>query len=529
MRISMKRLLAAWLALVLALGCASFAAAEDKSANVAVTGTIGSINPLLIDATEVEKYVMSLTWLPLVELNEELEFVPLLAESISTEDNQLFTIKLRDDAVWSDGEPVTSADVLFTLLLVTSPEAGEAYLNQYVIVGTDDETGHLPSGAQEIEGVRILDDKTLTVQTKWPTALYTFNNNFGRYLFVLPEHVLKDVPRDEILGSDWFNHPDVISGPYFVSEVDLNHYVRFTANESFFLGAPKIKYLNFNVTDSAQVLAGLKSGEIDLVQQTMGTIPMEDYEAVGDLPGVTAVSGSPITNQSIFINVENVPDIRIRQALLYGLDRETILQEMLYGNGELVDGFLCSASPYYTDIGLTPYDPEKAGALIAEAAADGADTTLTWYAWSDDQTFVNAVSYTAALFADLGLTIDVQTVNLDTLMDLAGRGEIDVMSVQYTFMPVDPYTDMSWLLSAEGWTHYHTDATDEALALTQTATSLQEIADAYAVVDRAMQEDPAMISAYIMSTLGAVNNRLVGAKPNVFGTFINVHEWDIQE
>ena len=194
-----------------------------------------------------------------------------------------------------------------------------------------------------------------------------------------------------------------------------------------------------------------------------------------------------------------------------------------------MDGFLCSASPYYTDIGLTPYDPEKAGALIAEAAADGADTTLTWYAWSDDQTFVNAVSYTAALFADLGLTIDVQTVNLDTLMDLAGRGEIDVMSVQYTFMPVDPYTDMSWLLSADGWTHYHTDATDEALALTQTATSLQEIADAYAVVDRAMQEDPAMISAYIMSTLGAVNNRLVGAKPNVFGTFINVHEWDIQE
>ncbi|MGN0803479.1 MAG: ABC transporter substrate-binding protein [Candidatus Faecivicinus sp.] len=242
-------------------------------------------------------------------------------------------------------------------------------MNVYAIEGVGDD-GYVEAGATEISGIRIIDDKTLTITTKWETALYTFENNYGRYILILPEHILGDVPKDQLLTNEWFNAPTVVSGPCFIQDFDLNHYV---ANENYWLGAPNIKYLNINVFASSQLLAGLQSGEIDLIQQTMGDIPLEDYESVRALENVTIYPGTPITNQSIFINVENVPDVRIRQAL--------------------------------TDPG--------------------------------------------------------------------------------------------------------------------------EITARYLLVDQQVQQDAPMISAYILSALGATSNRLVGATPDVFGTFINVHEWDI--
>ena len=534
MRKTLKVLLSLTLALSMLLGMTVTAQAEaaDKSVNIAVTSTLPSLNPLLIDSTEIMKYALSLEFLPMVELNSQLEFVPQLAESITTEDNLTFTIKLQDNAVWSDGEPVTSEDVLFTFLLLTSPEfIPFAAVGQYMIAGTDD-SGAMPEGATEIDGVQIVDEKTVNVTTKWETALYTFENVIGRYVFVLPEHILGEVPRDELGTYDWFNKPDVISGPYFVQEADLNHYVHYVANEDYFLGAPKIKYLNLNVVAPSQLLAGLQSGEIDLIQQTMGSIPLEDYDAVRALNGVTAVTGTPVTNESIFFNVENVPDKRIRQALLYGIDRQMILDNFIYGNGEIVDAFLCSSSLFYSEeLGVTAYDPEKAAALIAEAAADGADTSLDWYLNSSETAFLNAAQLVQATFQGMGLNIELHPVDISTLMTVAGDGTFDMMSVEYTYAPVDPYTDVSWLLSADGWTRYYNPDLDEPFLLTQ-ATDVADIDTAiaaYLTIDQATVEDVPMISAYIISTMGAVSNRLVGANPDVFGTFVNVNEWDIAE
>jgi len=527
----MKKLLSALLALMLLALPMAGAVAQDAPGSITIAATSGpsSLNPLLIDATEIMKYALSLEFLPLVELSRELDFVPQLAESITTEDNLTFTIRLRENAVWSDGVPVTSRDVLFTFLLLTSPEAGRAILSQYLIVGTDD-AGMMPSGATEIEGVKLIDDKTLTVTVKWPTALYTFENNFGRYLFVLPEHVLGDIPRDQLLTHEWFRKPDVISGPYFITEADLNHYIRYRANENYFLGAPKIDRINLQILTPAQLLAGLKTGEIDLVQQTLASVLLEDYDAIRSLPDVKAVFGAAITNQTIFINVQNVPDVRLRRALLLGMPRELILSEMMGGHGEIVDAVLCSASPYYSgDLGVTAYDPEAAAQLIADAKADGADASLVWYCNSDDTAFVSVVELVAALMADLGMDIEIRTVDLDSLMGVAGEGSFDVMSVQYTFAPTDPYTDMVWQLSADGWTRYDNPALAEHFALTQESADVEAVRAAYLAINQAVVADCPMISAYVISAMGAVSDRLLNAVPDVYGTFVNVHEWELAE
>ena len=524
-----KKLASLVLALGLAAGMGGVSLAEEnaQAVNIAVTGTMTSMNPLLMDFTEVGKYTQSLAFLPLMEMNSELEFVGMLAEDITTEDNLTFTIKLKEEAVWSDGTPVTTADVMYTFLCMASPEAGNPSMNMYSIVGVGDD-GMIESGATEIEGIKIVDEKTMTVTTKWQVALDAFRNNIGRYMLILPEHVLGDIPMSEMQTNEWFLKPTVVSGPYFIEDYDLNHYVHYVANENYFMGAPKIKYLNINVVQPAQLLAGLKSGEIDLIQQTTGDILLEDYEAVRALENVTVYQGKPITNQSIFINVNNVPDVRIRQALLYGLDRETILSQLVKGNGEIVDAFLCSASPYYSEaLGVTEYDPEKAMKLIAEAKADGADTRITWHVNSGDATLVQAATFAAAMYAELGLTVEVKTVDLANLMTVANSDEMQLVGVQYTYAPVDPYTDMCWLLSEDGWTRYADEEVANALFETQALTDLDEIREKYLFVNQKVQEEVPMISAYIISTIGVTSDRLVNATPDVFGTFINVHEWEI--
>ncbi|MBR0219888.1 MAG: ABC transporter substrate-binding protein, partial [Clostridia bacterium] len=67
-----------------------------------------------------------------------------------------------------------------------------------------------------------------------------------------------------------------------------------------------------------------------------------------------------------------------------------------------------------------------------------------------------------------------------------------------------------------------------ALNLSQELTDVDAIAAQYLIVDKAMQEDVAMISGWVIATLGAVNERLTGVTPNVFGTFIDVQNWDVK-
>ena len=503
---------------------------SDKVVTIGITDTIGSINPLLQDGTEVVKYSGSLQFLSLVELNQNLEFVSQIATDIKTEDNKTFTINIDPEAKWSDGEPITSADVIFTFLSWASREVGSTGMSIYMIEGVGDD-GYVEAGATSIDGVVALDEKTVQITTKTEMALSTFQNIFGRYILILPEHVLGDVPKENLLSYEWFNAPTVVSGPYFVKDYDLNHYVTYEANENYFKGAPKIKNLAIKVVTPSQLLTGLQSGEIDLVQQTMGNILQEDYENVKALENITVYNGTPVTTQSIFFQTDKMTDVRIRQAILYGIDRNLIVQEFLKGQGEIVDGFLASSSPYY-DESIVPitYDMEKAKALLAEAEADGWDssTEYNFYVNSGDTTFTQIATYLAAQFKEIGINLKVNTVDLASLLTVAGSGDFDMLAVQYTYVPVDVYTDASWLLSKDGWTRYENKEATEALLKTQITVDTNEITESYSIVNKTVQSDVPMINAYVISGVGAKSNRLVNAVPDVYGTFINVQDWEIQ-
>lgn len=504
-------------------------ASGDKIVNIGITDSLGGINPLTVDQTWINKYAIGLQFLPLVDLDGDLNFQPMLADSITTEDNVNFVVHIDENATWSDGTPVTAEDVEFTFCRLASPVIANPTLMLYAFEGVNDE-GFVEEGANSVEGIKVLDEKTVQFTAKNPMALTTFENTYAFYLHTLPKHVLSQYSEAELSTLDWFNHPDVVSGPYRVTDYDVDHYISYTANENYWKGAPKIGKLNFRILDSSQIYAGLQSGEIDVTHHTMTAIPQEDYENIEALENIDVVYGSPITNQSVFIQTANIPDKRVRQALVYAIDRNQILEQLMKGHGEVVDGFLSSAGPFYDEsITPIPYDPEKAKALLEEAGWDGS-RTLRFYVNSGDGTFVNAAQIMAAQWAAVGIKVEIQTVDLATLMTIAGTTDYDFFAVQYTYAPVDPYPDITWLLGGEGsWTGYGDDEVNQAMASVQTAGSIDEIKRLYSVVDKKMQEDVPMFSAYIISAQGAVNKRLTGVKANVYGFFTNVQEWDIVE
>lgn len=505
------------------------AASGEKIINVGVTNTIGSLNPLLLNGGEINKYATGLMFLPLMELDADLNFEGMLADSITTEDNKNFIVHIDDAATWSDGTPVTADDVVYTALRLASPVIGNTAMMYYVFEGVGDD-GFVEEGAESIDGIQKVDDKTVQFTTKEEMPITTFENSYARYLLTLPKHVIEQYSEEELSTADWFNHPDVVSGPFIVTDFDVDHYISYEANKDYWKGAPKIDKLNIKIVDGSQLYAGLQSGEIDITQQTMSDIPQEDYESVEALDNVEVVYGSPVTNQSVFIQTKNVPDVKVRQAMLYAIDRQQILEELLNGHGEIVDGFLSSASPFYDD-SLTPvsYDPEKAKALLEEAGWDGSQT-IRFYVNSGDSTFVNAASIIAAEWAAVGIKAEIQAVDFATLMSVAGTEDYDVLAVQYTYAPVDPYPDVAWLLGGEGsWTGYSNDTLNEALTKSQLTSDPEETKELFSVVDKKVQEDVPMFSAYVISAQGAVSKRITGATPSVYGFFNDVQNWDVVE
>ncbi len=220
------------------------AASGEKIVNIGITDSLGGMNPLTNDQTWVNKYAVGLQFLPLVELDEELNFQPMLADSVTTEDNRNFIVHIDENATWSDGTPVTAEDVEFTFLKLASPVIANPTLMLYAFEGVNDD-GFVEEGAESVEGVKVLDEKTVQFTTKYPIALTTFENTYAFYIHTLPKHILSQYSEAELSTLDWFNHPDVVSGPYRVTAYDVDHYISYTSNEQYWKGAPKIGILIF--------------------------------------------------------------------------------------------------------------------------------------------------------------------------------------------------------------------------------------------------------------------------------------------
>lgn len=284
----------------------------------------------------------------LLYYNGEMELVNDLATDYALSgDGLTWTFTIRDDAYFTDGEPVTAADVAFTL-----------------------ETAKAAQGSVDLtymERAEAVDDTTLVVTLSKPTSVFL---NTLASIGIVPEHAYSD---------SYGTNPAVGSGPYQFVEWRAQEQLILRANENYYGGAPAIKNVTIVFMDEDAALAAVKAGQVDVActAATLATTVVEGYhvEAVDSadnrgftlpvLPeeGNVTASGHPIGND-VTCNLE------IRQAIAYAIDRQLVADLVLNGYGR----------PAYSENDGMPWNnPET----VIETDVDYAKKLLADAGWSD--------------------------------------------------------------------------------------------------------------------------------------------------
>ncbi|MDK2968436.1 ABC transporter substrate-binding protein [Lacrimispora sp.] len=287
-----------------------------------------------------------------------------LAKSIDTSDDNLsYTMHLRDDVKWSDGEKFTADDVVFTFEAMEKEEnAGWAY-SQLVY----------PEGAVKIEKV---DDYTvkLTMPFVNSAAVEMFSQ-----IFIMPKHIYENVTNFE---NNDVNTKPVGTGPYVMSEYSAGSYVKFTKNESYFLGAPSIDNIVYRIIENENTaMTAIQSGEVDAWIGTPAQIAQMDLDSAN----LTVYPYQEGRVGYMMINTGRVQNEDLRKAILYALDKKAIADAALLSsdNYDLPWSFMPPNSKFFTeDVEKYEQNLEKSKEYLAASGVEKPELTLG-YSGSD--------------------------------------------------------------------------------------------------------------------------------------------------
>ncbi len=357
--------------------------------------------------------IFDLIYSRLLKVQDDLTFQPDLAESWEVnEDATVYTFKIREGITWTDGEPFTIDDIIFTYTTALTPETGAAQAGKLKqIKGA---TAFYDGESDTIEGLERVDDTTLRITLELPNvAFLTGTAGSSSLVWILPEHIFSSVDLATIDQAPESQSPTVGTGAYQWVEYVPDQYISFTANPNYHLGAPKIQQVFLRLAEPATQLAQLESGELHLVSRMAAK--EADRLSTSETIDIVNTPGVGVFQTAIFN--ERVPDKRVRQAMMYGTDRKALLDAVLLGQGELVYSTVIGPDwAVYDDLNTYEFDPEKARSLLEEAGWDGSQTLeLTW------SKGYQPVELAAPVFqqqmADIGITIELAPLESAAYVD----------------------------------------------------------------------------------------------------------------
>ncbi|WP_240417265.1 ABC transporter substrate-binding protein [Paenibacillus periandrae] len=500
----------------------------NKAISIGITNAPGSFSTIdVLDQTAI--HITSLLFPPLVELNDSMEFVPMLADRIETKDNKTFTVKLNEKAKWSDGKPVTADDLLFTVQMITHPKSISNIAKYYAVIEGFDDKGKQAEGANELTGVKKIDDHTVQFIAKAPLDPVLFKENIGRKLKPLPKHILKDADPEKIAQHPFWQKMDVTYGPFNFVSYQKDQYVELQANKDYFKGAPKLNKLFFKIMPAANIVAQLQSGEIQMNFPGVGTISIQDFEKVKNMSNLRTIQGKPLNYQQMTFNSKTLPDARVRQAIAYAINRDMMVNDLLKGEGEVIDMPYTSIHPYYNK-SLKPYkyDPKKAQQLLQEAGWDF-NKTLNLVVPSGVKTREQSADIIVENLKAIGVKAQVTKYDLVTVGQKASKGEFDIFFLGYPFS-LDPDVSNYFLSSVTGGNYggYNNPKMDELLKEGIKETDPAKRIAIYNKVQELIAQDMPQLTLYADYRLGAVSKKVKVGEPKDVGMLINVNEWDIE-
>ena len=374
----------------------------------------------------------------LVEMENDdqsrMQILPSLAEFWEvSEDGRCYTFRLRKGVTFSNGSPLTSADVEYTFKrLLTHPESCNRDI-AYNIVGA----AALESGeTDELEGFRVIDDMTFSITLEKP---------FEAFLACLsmPGASILDRETTEAAGAFFGEDPawTVGTGSFILEEWEAGKGMILTANPNCWAGAPKCDGLDLRfLTEPEAIRMMFERGDLDILDLDEVGNSVE-YFIHGDIYQDRLYKVQRIGIHYIALNesVEPLNDVRIRKALQLALKRTTILDAIYSGRGTVENGIyphgLYGFNPELPEI---PYDPEEAKALLEQAGLpEGFELTLSVNASSTgwEKSLLELV---ASMWKEIGVKATVEILPESEFMRLRKSGKLACYTALWTADYNDP-------------------------------------------------------------------------------------------
>ena len=343
-------------------------AASGGAYTEGLVGAMGRLNPTLDWNNSADRDVNRLIYSGVMRFDSRGMPEPDLAESWgTTADGTIYNFSLRPNAVWHDGAPVTSDDVIFTIELIKSPAS------------------FYPQDIKEMWGkVEIirLNDRDLQFKIPEPYAPFLDYMTFG----VLPKHLLEPIPLDQVLNAD-FNLKPVGTGPFKFDHLLVENGqvsgVTLVRNENYHLQKPFIEQVIIKYyPTSADAMEALRAGEVAGVSRVSGDV----LQAALAEPNLSVYTSRLPQMGFVLFNLNNpeaafLQDAKLRRALMLGLNRQRLIDAFLGGQAIPLDGPILPGSwAHYAGVEKIPYDADMAIALLKSLGytlpADGGATRV---------------------------------------------------------------------------------------------------------------------------------------------------------
>ncbi len=356
----------------------------------------------------IDSDLCSLVHRGLMRLDTNRRIAPDLAESWSTEDGRVYQFRLKPNLFWHDGQALTADDVYFTFTTLQDPALAN-------IPGL--------SALWRSMTVEKLDDRTVQITLPQPFAPFIDLMTIG----LLPEHIYRDTPVLDLLTKPLTANP-IGAGPMRIVEIAADR-VRlepspFNGGQSPYILALELRFF----PDYPSIVAAFDQQQID----GLSTVLPNDIEAAAQRDDIALFSSVESITENVLLNLNNpntpfFQDQRVRQAMLYAVDRQALIDEVLFGQAVVAHSAVLPDHWAYSDaVPRYPHDPERARTLLDAAGwrdangdgvreQDGKPLRFILLV-KDDLRHQQIGAHLAASWAEIGIFATVQPVSFNGLV-----------------------------------------------------------------------------------------------------------------
>jgi peptide/nickel transport system substrate-binding protein len=379
----------------------SAGAETAESVTIAIASDEGTLTPFTNQTGYPGNNLVKLIFDTLAVVQGD-EVVGLLAEEIRTDDNQTFTLPLREGLTWHDGEDLTVDDVVFSVEFYRDHAEGDSAVDVSMI--------------KEVSA----DGSSVTMVLDQPDP--EFPRMILADMAILPEHLWADVEKVSEAGTDLA----VGSGAYKLDSYDNARGYTLTANPDYALGDVKVDKIEVAIIpEESTQFAALRTGEIDMSTRI---VPPQQLDQLTSQPNIGIVEGTEFASTLMLFNNGRPPfdDPAVRRAIAQAIDTQELVDTALLGSGTVGNpGFIHPESPMAAGDVSSPYDVDAANAALDDLGAepgpdgirvlDGEPMSYDLLVQSTSTDRLRSAELIREMLSEVGVEVKVSSMESDSL------------------------------------------------------------------------------------------------------------------